>query len=92
MENIKTTNIISTPEITGNIGSCTTQVAEVTSQRLSFYKVEKTAIATNSCTGEVTHYKTWEFSDAVFFSGTFALFVVILMCLAIGTSGDYKGY
>ncbi|MBP7209599.1 MAG: hypothetical protein KBA02_00220 [Paludibacteraceae bacterium] len=62
MKDIKTHNIISTPNITGNIGSCETHTASVVSARLSFWKQERTNIATNSCTGDATYYKTWEYA------------------------------
>jgi len=61
-----TNNIISTPEITGNIGSCTTQVAVVESRRISWLKKEFTSIATNSCTGKVTTYVTWSYTKSGF--------------------------
>jgi len=60
---IKTNNIISTPLITGNIGSCTSQEVSTISGRDNIWTVNKVNIITNSCTGEVTQYNTWEFSD-----------------------------
>jgi hypothetical protein len=46
-------NLISTPDITGNIGSCSTQTVVVAAERTSVWKVKDTAIATNSCTGQL---------------------------------------
>lgn len=48
MENTKTLNVISTPNIEGNIGSC-----EVKSTQFSkgFWKSE--TVAVNSCTGQI---------------------------------------
>lgn len=52
MEQVKTTNIVSTPNITGNIGSCTTnEVKQITNS--GFFTDKGYTIATNSCTGEV---------------------------------------
>jgi len=63
---MNTNNIISTPDITGNIGSCTTQVARAISERYSWFTQEVTNIATNSCTGDVTIYTSWEFTAMPF--------------------------
>ena len=50
-----TTNLVSTPNITGNIGSCTTQTTMVTT-RQSLWTYDVREIATNSCTGETETY------------------------------------
>lgn len=50
---METHNIISTPDITGNIGSCTTMTKQVMQKKTVFREYGYT-IATNSCTGEVT--------------------------------------
>ena len=58
---MKTTNVISTPDITGNIGSCTSQKIEVTTD-YSFFTYQYKNIVTNSCTGAVTEYPAWGIS------------------------------
>lgn len=50
-----TTNIVSTPNITGNIGSCTTNVKTQVLQG-GFWSDTGYTIATNSCTGEMNQY------------------------------------
>ena len=62
---METHNIVSTPNITGNIGSCKTESASVESGR-NLFVLYKTNITTNSCTGEVNSYQTWELSDIPF--------------------------
>lgn len=90
---MNTQNIISTPEITGNIGSCTTQVAHVTSKRLNWYQVETTSIATNSCTGEVTTYQAWEYTFGAFGLGIGVViigFVLVKLLIVILTPADLR--
>lgn len=55
------TALIASPEITGNIGSCTTQATKVITGRTLWIEDIQT-IATNSCTGQVTTYDTWAFT------------------------------
>lgn len=76
---MNTTNLISTPEITGNIGSCTTQVTSASGQR-NLFAEEEISIATNSCTGQVTEYKSWEITG---FGGTLIAFIFIVGVLGI---------
>ena len=77
---METLNVVSTPNITGNVGSCTTQTARVVSQRLSFWTQDITTLATNSCTGEVTRFDSWEVTGPGFllFMGLFLLFLLVL--------------
>lgn len=49
-----TTNLISTPNITGNIGSC--EVKSITTAVSSFYNQ---VIVSNSCTGEIITNATY---------------------------------
>lgn len=65
-----TNNIISTPDITGNIGSCKSESVVVDTGYNVFKKNYKT-IVTNSCTGQVTTFDSWSL-------GGFPWFVVIL--------------
>lgn len=64
---MQTQNIISTPEITGNIGSCTTQSIVVDTGRPSIWKTETKTLATNSCTGEIKEFNSWVFSGFLYF-------------------------
>lgn len=52
---MKTTNIVSTPNITGNIGSCTTQAQKVVVQS-GIWADDGYTITTNSCTGAVERF------------------------------------
>ena len=53
-----TNNIISTPDITGNIGSCTSNSIVVETGNHFGYITHDT-IVTNSCTGGVTQFSSW---------------------------------
>lgn len=61
-----TNNIVSTPNITGNIGSCTSQLVSVDSGRNIFIQYQEN-IVTNSCTGEIKTYQNWDFTVSTFF-------------------------
>lgn len=50
---MNTTNLISTPNIEGNVGSCKTSVEKVLTES-KFFTEEGFTIATNSCDGLVT--------------------------------------
>lgn len=72
MDKTNTLNVISTPEITGNIGSCTSNsiVVDTGYNLVSFsYKT----VVTNSCTGAITEYDSWGL-------GAFPWLVLILGC------------
>lgn len=53
-------------DISGNVGSCTTQTVDAISNRISWMKEEVTTIATNSCTGQVEHYHSWQYTFGAF--------------------------
>ena len=71
---LQTANIISTPDITGNIGSCTSNSVVVDSGYNVFAR-SNTTIVTNSCTGVVTTFNSWELG--------FFPWVVIILGIAI---------
>lgn len=75
MENV---NVVSTPDIAGNIGSCTTQVTRRTASRDGFFTETIEEIATNSCTGDVSSKYHWEFTGIGFTMCILALVVVII--------------
>jgi hypothetical protein len=81
MENTKTLNVISTPDITGNIGTCETRIVNVANGR-TLWTETYISIATNNCTGTVNTYDTWQFTG--FFGFMVALPVAILLVIAIG--------
>lgn len=81
-------NIIATPNVNGNIGSCTTQSVEVVSARPSLWWVETKEIVTNSCTGEVKEYNSWTTSglgDVGIFAGVSAVIVLLFVIFAVVT-------
>ena len=82
MDNIKTNNIISTPDITGNIGSCTSQSIKVPTE-YNILAAHYETIVTNSCTGEVTTYPTWELGIVPFALSIFFLFFACIAIVAI---------
>lgn len=74
-------NIISTPDITGNIGSCTSQSITVESGR-TFFILNKSTVVTNSCTGQIEEFKTWEFAPSMQMIGAiFFLFLIFLFLI-----------
>ena len=81
---METHNIISTPEITGNIGSCTTQMVTVTAERMSFWKQNSIDIATNSCTGEASEYQHWEYTEDAFAAAVILLTILSGVVVILG--------
>lgn len=89
MENTKTLNVISTPNIEGNIGSC-----EVKSTQFShsFWKSE--TIAVNSCTGQIVAQNIYLDPLAFIvmgFVGIVALMVGVGAMATISESGRGSG-
>lgn len=56
------TNLIASPNVTGNIGSCTNQAVNVISSN-DFWTKTITTTQTNSCTGEAQKFNHWEISE-----------------------------
>ncbi len=52
MENTKTVNVISTPNIEGNVGSCSVSSDEIKSSD-SIFTAEYHVVQVNSCTGKI---------------------------------------
>jgi len=73
---MNTTNLISTPNIEGNISSCTTNVTQVETGR-NLFIADIMTITTNNCTGLTNQYNTWKFTDD--FQGLSAFIVGIIM-------------
>lgn len=76
---MKTNNIISTPDITGNISSCKTETQQITSGRENWYTINYTTIATNNCTGSVEKYDTYGYSPALVFVSIFVLTISLMI-------------
>lgn len=74
---METTNLISTPDITGNIGTCTSNGITYVSGRDGIFTETLTTTVTNSCTGEVKSYEHWGFTN--FASGIVAFFIISLI-------------
>jgi len=86
-----TTNLISTPEVTGNIGSCTS-FAQPVLIRSGFFKEEGYTVVTNSCTGEVTNTNYTALADigvAMIITLGVILIVGVLFCLMTWLSRYY---
>ncbi len=56
-----TSTLVASPEIVGNIGSCTTNISRVTENR-TFWIENIKEIATNSCDGSIQYFHHWEFT------------------------------
>jgi len=87
---MKTSTLVNGQGITGNIGSCTTQVARIETGR-DLLTVYVQNIATNSCTGEVTKYDTWGVSG---FSVLLCIVVTVffIMIIAIVKESNERGW
>ena len=73
---------MASPNITGNIGSCTTQVEKVTVREGVFRETGFT-IATNSCTGAVDRIEYSEIAVTGVLGMFFGFFFGIVILLAI---------
>jgi len=67
---MNTTNLISTPDITGNIGSCNTSVERVVTYN-RFFTQEGFTLATNSCDGTVVETPYYSSAGIGVFIGVF---------------------
>jgi hypothetical protein len=76
---MKTTNIISTPNIEGNIGSCSVQSNEIYISKGILLNT-KSVIQVNSCTGEVINQQTYtDYSNVVPASIAIIVFIAALI-------------
>lgn len=78
---MKTNNIISTPNITGNIGSCKSELTQVYNN-VGWLNSQGVNIVTNSCTGKVTQTSFEEVSVGGFLS--VILFGIVLIVGVLG--------
>jgi len=65
--------IVSSPNVMGNIGSCSSQNTQIETGR-TFWKLNIKNIVTNSCTGETMEFDSWETSGSAVLTGVFVLF------------------
>ena len=78
---LNTTNLISTPEITGNIGQCTSNVSIINgATRENIFIVGNKSWITNSCTGVTENTYSWSFSS---FAVTSMVFGAILLFIVV---------
>jgi hypothetical protein len=73
---METHNIISTPDITGNIGSCTTQSVDIVT-RSGFSKEVGYHVVTNSCTGDTQREPYTEFGGGL-------MILILLTAFTVG--------
>ena len=71
-----TNNIVSTPNITGNIGSC-----EIKTSSMSVSSFYTQTMAVNSCTGEIVSQQTYYDYSYVYFP----LVIIVMAILIFGT-------
>lgn len=76
-----TQNLISTPNITGNIGSCKAEATKVVTSRTLWIENTQT-IVVNSCTGQIQTFNSWQLSGESFFVCAVS---AILFVFIIGT-------
>jgi hypothetical protein len=77
---MNTNNIISTPNITGNIGSCETKKVE-SLVKGGLIKNETKVIMTNSCTGEII--QNYNYSNYTSFTTSFTPIGITMIFLII---------
>ena len=82
---MNTTNLISTPNIEGNIGSCSVQIANSKIDN-SFFTARMETIQTNSCTGEIIGRHEYTTYGGIWIIVLFSIFCLILM---LGISADH---
>lgn len=71
---METVNVVSTPDITGIVSNCTSQALEVVTEG-GIFTQQYTTIVTDSCTGYVMDYPTWQLTD---------LSEIMIACFLIG--------
>lgn len=81
MKDTQNVNLISTPNIEGNVGSCTTKVERVLIQG-GWWSNDGKQIATNSCTGHVDIYPYHEVAGAAVVLVLIGVFFVGFMLAA----------
>ena len=73
-------NVVSTPNINGNIGSCQSNTISTVSGRNSIFTENTINTITNSCTGEVKEFYSWGFTGFSFI-GFIILAVIAIIAI-----------
>lgn len=67
---MNTVNVVSTPNINGNVSSCKTEVTVVeNATRPSFFYYTNESYATNNCTGKTDVYESWSLTGYTAIAG-----------------------
>lgn len=78
-------NIVSTPNIEGNVSSCKTELTVINgAKRNSLWWSEDVGYATNNCTGQTDIYTSWSltgFSGVVIGFGCVLTVVIVIMLM-----------
>ncbi len=78
MSQITTNNLISTPNIEGNISTCKTELSIINCAKNNYLFIcTDVGYATNNCSGDTTIYENWELT------GFSWLIIVFIMAIAI---------
>ena len=87
---MKTTNIISTPNIEGNIGSC--EAKQIESPIAKGIIIDKYQVTiTNSCTGEIVNqYQYTDYGWVGFWIFIIALFVIFGLSMGLGGNKEHN--
>lgn len=88
MENIKTTNLISAPNIEGNIGTCTIQSNKIKIGN-SFFTETYQEVQINSCNGNIISQYSYTEYGGVFGAISLGLVFVLLIICFIATSYEH---
>lgn len=89
---METVNVVSTPDITGIVSNCTSQALEVVTEG-GIFTQQYTTIVTDSCTGYVMDYPTWQLTGISEFAiGCALIFGLIALIMWIATSLDRHNY
>jgi hypothetical protein len=75
------TTIVSSPNVNGNIGSCTTNVVEQRVSRDNFFIGTWQSIATNSCTGQVETHQYWQLTSDTAVAGAGLIIAIALAAI-----------
>lgn len=87
---METNNLISTPNIEGNIGQCKTTVDWLNcAERTNLWTCQDVGYATNSCTGKVDQYHSWEFTATFYFT---VVTVVVVLVIALFSAMNKYSY
>ena len=92
--NMQTMNLVSSTGITGNVGSCKTEITTAEAGRSSLWYIETKTFATNSCTGQVDTFQSWEITQTAGLAllGGIICAIILVTALANGLYKKLTGY